>query len=129
MRLFGTVTDDERRLWQRRGLVALTRIIDLATVAKLPPILWTLTGPGIQGQVGPYFDEEHDQHAVWREWVSALCGLCGEPEFDRRTLDRDGTTMRYAAKFVLCLNDQDWPRCDVVLGAVVDQEAGASERW
>jgi hypothetical protein len=118
MSLLGPVTDADRRVWQRRDLDALTRIVELTTAATLPPITWTLTGSGVHGRVGAYYDGEHDQAAVWHEWAAALRTLCGEPEWERHTPGFGGT-VHHTAKFVLRLTDRGWPRCDVSILADV----------
>lgn len=127
MSLFGPIDDVDRRIWQQRGLKALSAMVELGVKKKLPPLAWNLPGSG--GLVGtvPTLGRDHDPRAVFEAWAAALDahprveprrpllhGHTPLPTRSERTTS-DGQTRLWAGYTFRLVSDAQHPSTDLTL--------------
>lgn len=120
MSLFGPIDDTDRRIWQQRNLMALTKLVQFGAKQKLPPLFWTLPDIGqVCGKVQAS-GREGNPREVFEAWFSALSklqdveprgfGFRGEGPPRRELVVHDHTVL--AAGFTMRLPAG---RCDIAL--------------
>jgi hypothetical protein len=99
------ITPAEQIAWQRRAVILLGKLLELAVKKNLPPVTWTVgrAGCSLAGQVTG--QEASDCRDTFTAWQAAITSASGQEPDHGREHDFGGQTRLVA----------DWDRIPVTL--------------